>query len=327
MAKTPNDYKNVSKYDIGMKTARPISTMLRGVPDFTNAAQFNYYESGYEYLLVCRIPTFLAKAASQNKTAPDGTPVKTLINNFVVALEQEDKGISGIEDLTTETLEITDGITTMQQIGKVTKQGGSTFNMTFTEKSGTPIVKLCDYYIQGIKDGRTQAKTYGGLLDEGVITTPGFEKEVFTFLYINTDNTKKRIEKAILICNAQIAKADTSIYEATKGDIAHKDITLEINGFPVDGKQVNDLAKQMLKYLYVRDDDAKVVLDSSDYDYFITTDKKGFDYKGYNAYATWSTQNDQVTYDTQGTTNTDNDNLYVGYGQGYDTLSEPKINK
>ena len=49
-----------------------------------------------------------------------------------------------------------------------------------SEKSGTPITKLFDYYLSGIKDPRTQAKTYHGALDKGWITEPGLEKEVFT---------------------------------------------------------------------------------------------------------------------------------------------------
>lgn len=289
-----------SKYEVKMKTPRKITTRLRGVPDFSNAAQFNLYESGYEYVIVCRVPTFLQRLASKGEITEDGTSVSVLLNNFVTTIEQEEKGMSGFEDITAETMDITDGISTMQQISKITMQGGSTFNMTFTEKSGTPIVKLCDYYLRGIKDPRTQAKTYNGALDKGYITTPGFEKEVFTFMYINTDNTKKRIEKAFLLVNAQLVKAENSIYEATKGDIGSKDITLEINAFPIQGKQVNNLAQEMLAYLYDRTDDLKVILNSNDYDYFMTNAAtRGFKKEGATPQVYQAEAN---TFDTLGTT-------------------------
>lgn len=268
-------------YEVGMKQARQITPMLRGVPDFSNISQFNQYETGYHYVIVCAIPTFLSVMRDQKLS--DGTTVETLINNFVNAIEQETKGISGFEDTQSESMDITDGITTINAIQKVTIQGGGSFSMTFTEKSGTPIVKLCDYYLRGLKDPRTQAKTYNGALDMGRITIPGFEKEVFTFMYINTDNTCKKIEKAYLLTNVQLTKAETTIYETTKGDISNKEITLEFNAFPIDGTQVNELAKDMLIYLYERTDEAKLVLNSNDYNYFmVDTVKNDIGPGGYN---------------------------------------------
>ena len=267
-------------YEVGMKQARQITPMLRGVPDFSNIAQFNQYETGYHYVIVCAIPTFLSVMRSEKLS--DGTTVETLINNFVNAIEQETKGISGFEDTQSESMDITDGITTINAIQKVTTQGGGSFSMAFTEKSGTPIVKLCDYYLRGLKDPRTQAKTYNGALDMGRITIPGFEKEVFTFMYINTDNTCKKIEKAYLLTNVQLTKAETTIYETTKGDISNKEITLEFNAFPIDGKQVDQLAQDMLIYLYERNDEARLVLNSNDYNYFMVDQVKKIGPGGYN---------------------------------------------
>lgn len=282
MATKTSKTNDSTKFSVGMKQARQISTMMRGVTDFSNTAQFNQYETGYEFIIVCSVPTFLSKLALKNATAPDGTPVKTLLNNFVIAIEQENRGMTGFEDITADTIEITDGISTLNMISKINKQSASTFNVQLFEKSGTPITKFLDYYLSGIKDPRTQAKTYHGALDNGWITEPGLEKEVFTLMYINTDNTMKKIEKAYLIVNAQPNKSETSMYEATKGDIANKELTIEFNGFPLDGKYVDALATQMLDYLYSDDNDAKVILQSNEYDYFMTnSDTRGFTEKGY----------------------------------------------
>lgn len=282
MANKTNKTTDSNKFSVGMKQARQISTMMRGVTDFSNAAQFNQYETGYEFIIVCSVPTFLSKLALKNAVAPDGTPVSTLLNNFVISIEQENRGMTGFEDITSDTIEITDGISTLNLISKINKQSASTFSVQLFEKSGTPITKLLDYYLTGIKDPRTQAKTYHGALDKGWITEPGLEKEVFTLMYINTDNTMKKVEKAYLIVNAQPNKAETSMYEATKGDISNKELTIEFNGFPLDGVYVDKLATQMLEYLYSDDNAAKVILDSNDYDYFMTNaDTRGFTEKGY----------------------------------------------
>ncbi|MFQ9065640.1 MAG: hypothetical protein ACLR5O_00515 [Romboutsia timonensis] len=292
MAKSSNTNSNKLGYEVGMKQARQISTMLRGVPDFSNAAQFNQYETGYQFVIVCKVPVFIARLAEKDATTSDGTPVKTLLNNFVITVEQESRGMSGFEDMSAETMEITDGISTLNMINKVTQQSASTFSMSFFEKSGTPIIKFLDYYLRGLKDPRTQAKTYNGALDKGWILTPGFEKEVFTLMYINTDNTMRKIEKAYLIVNGQPNKSEKSAYEAQKGDIANKEITVEFNGFPIEGKQVDKLAMDMLEYLYTRTDEQKVLLQSNDYDYFmVNQETRGFGIEGVNMQASVPTTN------------------------------------
>lgn len=292
MAKSSNTSSNKLGYEVGMKQARQISTMLRGVPDFSNAAQFNQYETGYQFVIVCKVPVFIARLAEKDATTSDGTPVKTLLNNFVITVEQESRGMSGFEDMSAETMEITDGISTLNMINKVTQQSASTFSMSFFEKSGTPIIKFLDYYLRGLKDPRTQAKTYNGALDKGWILTPGFEKEVFTLMYINTDNTMRKIEKAYLIVNGQPNKSEKSAYEAQKGDIANKEITVEFNGFPIEGKQVDKLAMDMLEYLYTRTDEQKVLLQSNDYDYFmVNQETRGFGIEGVNMQASVPTTN------------------------------------
>ena len=292
MAKSSNTNSNKLGYEVGMKQARQISTMLRGVPDFSNAAQFNQYETGYQFVIVCKVPVFIARLAEKDATTSDGTPVKTLLNNFVITVEQESRGMSGFEDMSAETMEITHGISTLNMISKVTQQSASTFSMSFFEKSGTPIIKFLDYYLRGLKDPRTQAKTYNGALDKGWILTPGFEKEVFTLMYINTDNTMRKIEKAYLIVNGQPNKSEKSAYEAQKGDIANKEITVEFNGFPIEGKQVDKLAMDMLEYLYTRTDEQKVLLQSNDYDYFmVNQETRGFGIEGVNMQASVPTTN------------------------------------
>lgn len=224
---------------------------MRGVTDFTNAAQFNLYEGGYSHLFVISMPKWIEEFMTVDED------VKKMADTFKYILEYEFKGLDGLDDITTETLEVTDGISQMNVIGKVTKQSQAQVTMSFTEKSGSAITNFIKFYLEGIKDPRTQAKTYHGLIRSGRIYG-GFENEVFTLLYIVTDNTMLQIEKAYLLCNAWPTTARTNIYNTTKGEIDKKDIDVEFQCFVLDGPDVDKRALQVLAFTNEADSVANV---------------------------------------------------------------------
>ena len=226
-------------------------TMMRGVTDFTNAAQFNAYVSGYQYLVVVSVPEYLKKLGDNNEE------VKKLLDLFCYILEYEFKGLDGIEDITVDNLEFTDGISTLNVIGKVNQQSASEISMQFTEKSGSVLTKFCRMYITGVRDPRTQAKTYHGLIKEGTMAA-GFENEVFNLMYIVCDDTLLGLEKAYLFCNAWPNKVSSSIYNGTKGEIDKKDIDITFQCFVIDGDDVDSRALKMLAYLNEANAVAKV---------------------------------------------------------------------
>lgn len=212
---------------------------MRGVTDFTNAAQFNLYESGYAHLYVISMPEWINQFPDKD--------VKNMADTFKYILEYEFKGLDGIDDIGTDKLEVTDGISTMNVIGKVTKQSSAEVTMSFTEKSGSVITNFIKFYLEGIKDPRTQAKTYHGLIKNGTIWG-GFENEVFTLLYVVTDNTMLQLEKAYLLCNAWPTTARTNIYNVTKGEIDKKDIDVVFECFVLDGPDVDKRARDILAF-------------------------------------------------------------------------------
>lgn len=215
-------------------------SMMRGVTDFSNAAQFNLYETGYSHLIVISKPKCISEHTDRE--------VIEMMDTFVHILEYEFRGLSGIEDITADSLEVTDGISTLNVIGKVNKQSASEISMTFTEKSGSIITNFLKFYLEGLKDPRTQAKTYHGLIKYGKLAA-GFENEVFNLLYIVTDNTMLQLEKAYLLCNAWPNKATTSIYNTEKGNIEKQEIELTWNCYVVDGPEVDERALKILAYL------------------------------------------------------------------------------
>lgn len=221
-------------------------TMMRGTIDFSNPAQFNLYESGYQFLTVVSRPRFIEMLADTDME------VANSLKLFCWILENEFRGLSGIDNITIDPLEFTDNISTINTIGKVNMQSATEISMNFTERSGGAMTSFIEYYLKGLKDPRTQFKTYHGLIKDGKLAA-GFENEVFHLLYIVTDNTGLGLEKAFLFACAQPTTAQLDIYNGEKGAIEKKDIDVPFQCFLIDGDEVDKRAVKMLAYLHEND--------------------------------------------------------------------------
>lgn len=253
-------------------------TALRGVVDFSQIGQFDQFETGYSFLSVLKIPKFLEILAEQD------TGVAQMVNSFKHMLQYEFRGLSGLPDIQGDTFEITDGSNTQRLINNVTRETSVTLSSPYFERSGSLITKFAEYYLTGIKDPMSKAKTYHGLIKNNLLE-PSLENEVFTFMYYVTDNTMLRLEKAYLLANVQLTKAETSMYDTTKGDIANKELSIEWNCFPITGYEVDKAAKVLLQDINgvsvtvndsagnvtykVETTDGVAALDSNDYKYGI----------------------------------------------------------
>lgn len=272
-------------------------TAFRGVTDFTQIGQFNPFETGYSFLSVISMPKFIDVLADKNED------IKALRASFKHILEYEFKGLNGLPNIDAQTSNISDGINELQYINQVRMDTSIQVSMEVYEKSGSTVTKFSEYYLTGIKDRMTQAKTYHGLIQANLLD-PGLENEVFTMLYYVTDNTMLRLERAVLLCNCQLTSAELgSLYNSTKGQIDNVTLTLNFNAFPVYGVEVDKAAKTLLEDItgvtanysgedrfditYGKNDQApitqetsalgdkfyKASLDSNDYDYGILSDK------------------------------------------------------
>lgn len=217
-------------------------TMMRGTIDFTNAGQFNLYEKGYQFFIVLTRPKYMEMLAEQD---PE---VAASLNLFCWILENEFKGLDGIDNITTDPLEYTDNISTLSTIGKVNMPSTVEISSQYTERSGSALTGFLDYYLRGIKAPRTQAKTYHGLIKEGKLAG-GFENEVFDFLYMVTDNTMLSLEKAFLFSNAWFNTVPLNIYNGEKGSIEPAAVDLSFTCFLIDGEEVDKRALRVLSYI------------------------------------------------------------------------------
>ena len=218
------------------------SNLFYGVPDFGNLKQFNKYEKGYQFIRIVSIPKFLEKLATQNDD------YRLLIENYKHIIEYEFKGLDGLDNISSDTFEITDGVSSLNMISK-TNWNNTSISMRYQETSGSVITKTHELFLTGIKDPRTTFKTYHGLIEDGIIQDPGYQNEVFTFLYFVTDNTGLNIERAFLIMSAQPTTAELSIYNGEKGSIEVPEVSVEFNCYPVTSTEVNKVAQQVLDYM------------------------------------------------------------------------------
>lgn len=227
-----NEYSITPKNITGYKARR-------GIMDFTQLGMFDQYETGYSFLSVLKMPKFMEKAAEQDPQ------INAMVNSFKFMLEYEFRGISGLPDITTNTFTITDGANELNMINDVVKDTSVQVSMSFFEKRGSLITKFSNYYLTGIKDPYSKAKTYHGLIKQNLVE-PGLENEVFTMLYYVTDNTMLRLEKAYLLCNCQLTKAEESMYDSERGQMGNKELSIEFNCFPITGYEVDKAAYQLL---------------------------------------------------------------------------------
>lgn len=274
-------------------TKKPMSvaqySMMRGVTDFTNAAQLNMFEKGHGMIIIIDRPKFIEMLAE------DSEEVKNLLENFCNILEYEFRGLDGIDDIQAEDLEYTDGISQIAGVGKVTEQSNSDITMRFTEKSGSTITKFIKFYLDGVRDSRTQIKHYHGLIASGKLAL-GFEHEVFNLLYLVTDASGLSLEAAYLLANAWPNKANTNIYNIEKGSIEPAEIDVTFKCFVLRSREIDKRAVKALAYINEdnavknaalgrygqrQNEIATVAGQVQDYDdYQVKWDSQKYDYKG-----------------------------------------------
>lgn len=255
--------KKVSSLFVNTKDFKDVTSyrLMRGVPDFGSLVQFNPYETGYAAFIICQMPKFMELLASSD------TNYNKLVSNWAHIIEYEFKSFDGLEDLSADTIQLGDDLNNINVISKVNMQSASEFSLTYDEKSGSPLTKFAKLYLTGIKDPRTQVKTYHGLIHSNQME-PGFENEVFTFLFITTDNTMRYIENAVLLIGCQLNSCELSMYNYTKGDIAKKEVTVKFSGFPVQSTYIDKAAQSMMTYLLSADAGARqIIVNSDDYNY------------------------------------------------------------
>lgn len=229
----------VNNYTIRPKNLTQYNA-FRGVIDFSQPGQFDQFETGYSFLAVIKMPKFMELLAEQD------AGLKQMVQSFDHMLEYEFRGLTGLPDMQGDGYEVGDGVNTVRFLSNVSRDTSVELTSTFYERRGSLITKYIGVYLSGIKDPMSKAKTYHGLIANGVLE-PSLENEVGTFMYMVTDNTMLRLERAYLLTDVQFTKAEESMYDSTKGDINNREVNISFNCFPIMGKKVDKAAKALLQ--------------------------------------------------------------------------------
>ena len=147
MFSNTKSFKDVSNY-----------RLMRGVPDFGSLVQFNPYLTGYAAFIICQMPKFIEELAKYN------SEYNKLMVNWAHIVEYEFKTFDDIQDINADTQQLGDDLNNINVITRVNMQSASEFTLTYDEKSGSPLTKFAKLYLLGLNDGRTQVKTYHGLI-------------------------------------------------------------------------------------------------------------------------------------------------------------------
>lgn len=221
-------------------------TLGRGVMDVTQLRQFNMYEKGYPFLVVLKIPEMFRKMGAKN---PE---YEFMYKQFVHVLEYDFRSLDGINNMSADTSEITNGNTKLDIITKVNWESASKFTMKYQERKGSLFARTLELYLRGIKDPTTQIKRWNGILPTDSTKTAfdsGYEAEVFEFMYFVTDNTARFIEKAFLLASCQFTEVQLDQYNQEKGQIEWQDVNLSFNGYAITNDLVTQKAQEFLDWL------------------------------------------------------------------------------
>ena len=241
-------------------------TLFRGTTDFTQLQQFDLFKSGYPYLIYVSSPKFIEAMADVDKK------VGIMINSYKHIIECEFLGFdSGLTNIEIETGEINNGQQAINLITKVNAPSGTSFSMSYKEKAGGTITKMHELFLRSVSDPATTFKTYNGLIgfdsDQIDPADAGFHKECFSFLYMHTDDTGLLLERAAYLTCCQPTTSQLDIYNGKHGEVQFQDISVEYNGFPIQGEAINSRARQILNWMNNKANDNYVHRNSWNYDY------------------------------------------------------------
>lgn len=238
-----------------LTTPRKLTTLdgdLRQPFDPTNSAMFKRYESGYSILLMMSMPNMLYKLTSTEVGTVTGINYRALYSDliwsYVRIIEREYKRLDGLENITSQSIEFT-GLNevTVNSINVVEENHNPTITLTYTEPYGTVLTRVHELFLKGIDDPIIgHRKHYNGLIDDKILA-PSFKNEVFSFLYMITDNTGLRLERAYYIFNAQPTTSHIGdLYNSARGEFEQKELSYEFRCNVLANKSVYKEANKIL---------------------------------------------------------------------------------
>jgi hypothetical protein len=208
-----------------------------------NIDQFDPLRRGFARLFILRLPRFM-----ELMDADAAKRWKHLIEFGFTT-------ISGIQDTTLETTDVTGGYTGNHfAIPSITKDETNEVTIQVYEFAGSPVREFIDTWMTGISDPLTGISHYHGMISEDCEFKAS--NHVMECIYVCTDPTGRPdcIEYACMFSNMmpKTVKKDHFNYESGQHDAVQYDINFTASKY--ESPQINEIAKALLtKYVILSD--------------------------------------------------------------------------
>lgn len=214
-------------------TIRDYSLFAGGL-DMTNASAANYDPliTGYGRLFMVRMPKFLLDGYSEE------------LRVYKHILEFGNTGVSGINDISTETDNMTGGYAGKSvEIMTGAKDDTTSFSVKVYEFTGSPIRRVNHLWISGVSDLMSGLATYHGNPGNLPVQQSNHTAE---FIYVATDRSGKEVEYACMFANCfpKSVKEDQFNYDAGNHNLVQIDV--EFSCVKYESIAINYYAKQLI---------------------------------------------------------------------------------
>lgn len=218
----------------GASTIRQYSLFAGGL-DMTNASAAHYDPliTGYGRLFMVRKPAFLLGQYGED------------FNVYKHILEYGNTGVSGINDISTETDNMTGGYAGKSvEIMTGAKDDTTSFTVKCYEFSGSPIRKINHLWISGVSDLMSGLATYHGAISSNMQVQQS--NHTAEFIYVSTDRSGKEVEYACMFANCFPKSVKESHFDYDAGTHNLVPIEVEFSCVKYESIPINYYAKQLL---------------------------------------------------------------------------------
>ena len=236
------DEKTLKTYEISAN-----DNLFTGVwnLDQANLTKYDPYISGYAFIVWTKLPAFMNNVT--DKDVISGMPIDRAFKQMT---EKNFKSLSGIGDITLGVEDVTHGFAgNAYGVATGISKENTSFSITHQELAGSPIRKLYEYWVTGVRDPETGLATYHGKIGSNECPTYSAKYHTGELLYIVTDPTggEHGIEFACYYTNVMPTKIPQDHLNFTNGDHAVAEASIDFRGNYHTSDQINQLAKAYLK--------------------------------------------------------------------------------
>ena len=211
-------------------------SLFAGGLDMTNASAANYDPliTGYGRLFMVRKPAFLLEDDEYEKA----------FNVYKHILEYGNTGVSGINDISTETDNMTGGYAGKSvEIMTGAKDDTTSFTVKTYEFSGSPIRTINHLWISGVSDLMSGLATYHGNKGNLPVQQSNHTAE---FIYVVSDRSGEKVEYACMFANCFPKSVKESHFDYDAGSHNLVPIEVEFSCVKYESIPINYYANQLL---------------------------------------------------------------------------------